>query len=330
MKIAVLDDYQHAFAAMSAFPRLAAHEVVTFADTVKDPGQLADRLRGFDVVVLTQQRTALSREVVERVSSLRLVAQTGRLIAHLDLQACTERGILVCGTSVGPSIPTMELTWALILASCRHIVEESAAIRQGRWQTTVGEGLYGRTLGVYAYGRIGSMVAQVGRAFGMRVWCWGREASLEKAAADGFDAAHSRRAFFAESDIVTLHLPLNAETRGIVTADDLAQMKTTGLLVNTSRSSLIAEDVLVSALKRGRPGRAAIDVYDEEPIVEPAGQPLLALPNVLCTPHLGYVERANYEKLYGGVVDAILGFAAGTPVNVANPEVLQFLSGTSQ
>ncbi|HTH98962.1 MAG TPA: D-2-hydroxyacid dehydrogenase family protein [Stellaceae bacterium] len=319
MRIAVLDDYQQAFATMAAFPRLADHEVVVFTDTIKEPVALAERLQGFDAVLLTQQRTLLTRATIERLDRLRLVAQTGRLTSHIDLVACSERGITVCGSPTGPSIPTMELTWALILASCRHIPEEAASIKAGRWQTTVGTGLSGKTLGVYAYGRIGSMVAKVGQAFGMRVWCWGRGASLEAAKADGFEAAPSREAFFAESDVVTLHLPLKPETRGIVKLDDLQRMQPDALLVNTSRGPLINQDDLVTALKAGRPGRAAIDVYDDEPITNPASQPLLALPNVLCTPHLGYVERGNYEKLYGGTVDAILAFAAGSPINVAKP-----------
>ena len=320
MKIAVLDDYQNAVSTMSAFARLADHEVVIFRDTVKDPAALAERLQGFDAVLLTQQRTPLTRATIEQLDRLRLVAQTGRLTAHIDLAACTERGILVCGSPTGPSIPTMELTWALILASFRHIPEESLAVRQGRWQTTVGDGLHGKTLGLYAYGRIGSMVAKVAHAFGMRVLCWGRDASLARAAADGFEAAASRATFFAEPDIVTLHLPLNQETRGIVKADDLALMKPAALLVNTSRGPLIAPGALVAALQAGRPGRAAVDVYDDEPITDPSSEPLLAMPNVLCTPHLGYVERGNYEKLYGGTIDAILAFAAGAPVYVANPD----------
>ena len=309
MKIAVLDDYQSAFVTMGAFARLAGHEVRVFTDTIKDPLALAARLQGFDAVVLTQQRTALTRATIERLDRLALVAQTGRLTAHIDLDACAAHGIEVRTSPTGPSIPTMELTWALILASMRHIPEEALAIRQGRWQTSVGDGLHGKTLGLYAYGRIGSMVARVGQAFGMRVLCWGRGASLTRAVADGFEAASSRQGFFADADVITLHLPLNAETRGIVTGDDLRLMKPTALLVNTSRGPLIAAGALVAALKAGRPGRAAVDVYDDEPITDPSREPLLAMPNVLCTPHLGYVERGNYEKLYAGTIDAILSFA---------------------
>jgi D-3-phosphoglycerate dehydrogenase len=217
-------------------------------------------------------------------------------------------------------VATSELTWALILAARRHIVEEANALKQGHWQTTVGDGLAGRTLGVYAFGKIGAMVAKVGHAFGMRVLCWGREGSRARAAEAGFEVAVSRESFFAELDILTLHIPLNKETRGIVTAADLGRMKPGALLVNTSRAGLIEPGALLQALKAGRPGRAAIDVYDDEPVTNPASEKLLSMPNVLCTPHLGYVERSNYEKLYGGTIDAILGFAAGAPINVANPE----------
>jgi D-3-phosphoglycerate dehydrogenase len=320
MRIAVLDDYQRALESMTSFPRLAGHDVVVFTDTVKEPDALVERLRDFDAVLLTQQRTPLTRAIIERLHRVRLVAQTGRLTAHIDLEACTEHGIVVCLSPAGPSVATMELTWALILASLRRIPEEADAIKKGLWQTTIGDGLYGKTLGIYAYGRIGSMVAKVGQAFGMRVVCWGRGASLVRAKEDGFQPAPSREAFFGESDVLTLHLPLRKETRSIIEADDLKLMKPTALLVNTSRGPLINHADLIAALKSGRPGRAAIDVYDDEPITAPSSEPLLHMPNVLCTPHLGFVERGNYETLYGGTVDAILAFAAGAPINVANPE----------
>jgi D-3-phosphoglycerate dehydrogenase len=214
------------------------------------------------------------------------------------------------------------LTWALILAARRNIVEESASLRKGTWQVTLGEGLAGRTLGIYAFGKIGEMMAPVGKAFGMRVLCWGREGSRARAAAAGYEVAVSQEQFFAEADILTLHIPLNDETRGIVTAEDLGRMRPNALLVNTSRAGIIATGALAQALEAGRPGRAAIDVYESEPITDPKTEALLGLPNVLCTPHLGYVERNNYEQLFGGVVEAVLAFKAGTPINLANPDVL--------
>lgn len=321
MRIAVLDDYSDAFRRVAAFPRLAGHDVAIFHDTEKDPERLAERLRDAEAVVLTQQRSAFPRAVIERLPRLRLVAQTGRSTAHIDLAACTERGIVVSAVGAGGPHATAELTWGLILASLRHIPEEVDRLRGGAWQATVGIGLHGRTLGVYAFGRIGSRVAEVGRAFGMRVLCWGREGSLARAAAAGFEPAASCEAFFEQADVLTLHLPLNAETRGIVTAADLGRMKATSLLVNTSRAGIVADGALVDALRAGRPGSAAVDVYEDEPVLG-ARHPLLHLPNALCTPHLGYVEWDTLESLYDAVVDGILAYAAGAPLNVLNPEAL--------
>jgi D-3-phosphoglycerate dehydrogenase len=319
MKIAVLDDFQGAFATVSASLRLQGHEVVAFHDALAEPSALAARLDGFEAVLLTQQRTGLSRDTVARLKTLRFVSQTGRHFEHLDLDALTEAGIVVSAAGGGSPTHTSELTWALILASRRHIPQEVAALKAGVWQTTVGDGLAGRTLGIYAYGKIGGMVAEVGRAFGMRVVCWGREGSMARAAEAGFDLATSRESFFAESDIVSLHIPLKPETRGIITPADLALMQPDALIVNTSRAGIIAKGALVAALRQGRPGRAAIDVFDEEP-AKLGREPLLEMPNVLCTPHLGYVERDGYERIYKIAVDQLLAFAAGAPINVINPE----------
>jgi D-3-phosphoglycerate dehydrogenase / 2-oxoglutarate reductase len=268
--------------------------------------------------VLTQQRSALPRAALDRMPALRMISQTGRNVAHIDLAACAERGIVVSAGGAGGPEATAELCWGLILAALRHIPEEVQRLKQGQWQHTLGTGLKGRTLGVYAYGRIGSLVARVGQAFGMRVLCWGREGSLERARKDGFAVAESREALFAAVDVLTLHITLNAGTRGIVTADDLARMRPSALLVNTSRAQIIAPGALVAALTYGRPGRAAVDVYEEEPVLG-AEDPLLALPNVLCTPHLGYVEEGVYAALYGTAVEQLLAFAAGRPINLAQP-----------
>ena len=322
MKIAVLDDYQDAFRNLACFPRLEDHAVVVFHDTEKDPGRLAARLQDADAVVLTQQRSPFPRAVIEKLPRLKLIAQTGRNTNHIDVAACTEKGIVVAAAGSGSPYPTAELTWAIILASLRHIPHEVQQLKQGVWQTTVGTGLHGKTLGVYAFGRIGSCVAQVGKAFGMQVMCWGREGSLAKARAAGFAVPASRAAFFESADVISLHIPLNKETRGIVTAADLARMKTTALIVNTSRAPIIAEGALIEALRQGRPGIAAVDVYEDEPVIG-GNHPLLKLPNALCTPHLGYVEQGTYEIYFNAVIDGILGFAAGKPVNVLNPEVLE-------
>lgn len=322
MKIAIIDDYQDAFRKLDCSKKLAGHELVAFTDTEKDPAKLAARIADAEVLVLTQQRSKLPRAVLDKLPKLKLVSQTGRNVNHIDIAACTEKGIVVSGGGGGNPTPTAELAWALILAAQRRIPQEVRRLQEGKWQGSVGIGLSGKTLGIYAYGRIGSMMAPVGKAFGMRVLCWGRDASLAKAREAGFGVAASREAFFAESDVITLHLPLNDGTRGIVTAEDLARMKPSALIVNTSRAPIIAKDALVNALKAGRPGRAAIDVYEEEPVMN-ANHPLIGMDNVVCTPHLGYVEEKTYASYYGTAVDQILAFIDGKPINIANPDVLK-------
>ena len=321
MKIAVLDDYQDVFRAVPGFERLKEHEVVVFRDTEKDPEKLAQRLQDSDAVVLTQQRSSFPRDVIEKLPKLRLIAQTGSHKDHFDIAACTEKGIVIVAKGGGRLNSTAELTWALILASVRHIPQEAQQLKTGAWQTTVGTTLFAKTLGIYALGKIGAMVAQIGTAFGMNVKCWGREGSRARARDAGYGVPVSREAFFEGADIISLHLPLDKDTRGIITAADLARMKPTALLVNTSRALLIEEGALVAALKRGRPGRAAVDVYESEPVTG-GNHPLLALPNALCTPHLGYNVRELYEALYGHAIENILAFASGKPINVINPEAL--------
>jgi D-3-phosphoglycerate dehydrogenase / 2-oxoglutarate reductase len=259
--------------------------------------------------------------VIERLPKLKLISQTGRNAYHIDTAACTEKRIVVSAGGGSSPNPTAELTWAIILAGLRHIPEEVRRLKEGKWQATVGVGLSGKTLGVYACGRIGSIVAGVGRAFGMNVTCWGREASLVKAREAGYEIPATREAFFESADIVSLHLPLNKETRGIVTAQDLARMKPTAMIVNTSRAPIIAEGALEQALRKGRPGMAAIDVYESEPLYD-SNHPLLQMKNVICTPHLGYVEERIYEGIYGVAIEQILAYAAGKPINVVNPEAL--------
>jgi D-3-phosphoglycerate dehydrogenase len=322
MKIAIIDDYQDAFRKLECSKKLAGHELIAFTDTEKDPAKLAARIGDADVLVLTQQRSKLPRAVIEKLPKLKLISQTGRNVNHIDIAACTEKGIVVSGGGGGNPTPTAELAWGLILAALRRIPQEARRLQEGKWQGSVGTGLAGKTLGIYAYGRIGSLMAPVGKAFGMRVLCWGRDASLAKARAAGFEVAASREAFFAESDVITLHLPLNDGTRGIVTAEDLARMKPSALIVNTSRAPIIAKGALVAALKAGRPGRAAIDVYEDEPVLN-AEHPLIGMDNVVCTPHLGYVEEATYESYYGTAVEQIQAFLNGKPINVANPDVLK-------
>jgi D-3-phosphoglycerate dehydrogenase / 2-oxoglutarate reductase len=322
MKIAVIDDYQDAFRTLMCYAKLKGHEVVVYNDTEKDPARLAERLKDAEAVILTQQRSRFPRAVIERLPKLKLLSQTGRNAGHIDVEACTERGVVVSAGGAGNPRPTAELTWALILAALRHLPYEVRRLREGHWQSTVGAGVHGKTLGIYALGRIGGIVAEVGKAFGARVLCWGREGSLTRARAAGYEAAKSREAFFAESDILSLHLPLNKETRGIVTGADLARMKPTALIVNTSRAGIIAEGALLEALRAGRPGLGAVDVFEEEPVIG-ADHPLLKMDNALCTPHLGYVERETYEAYYDAVVEQILAYAAGNPIYVVNPEAIK-------
>jgi len=321
MKIAVIDDYQNAFRTLKCYSKLKDHEVVVYTDTEKEPARLAERLKDAEAVVLTQQRSRFPRAAIERLPKLKLISQTGRATAHIDVAACTERGIVVSAGGAGNPHATAELTWALILAALRHIPYEVRRLREGHWQSTLGIAVQHKTLGIYALGRIGSIVARVGQTFGARVLCWGREGSTARAREAGYEVAKSREAFFAEADILSLHLPLNKETQGIVTAADLALMKPSALLANTSRAGLIAQGALVNALKAGRPGMAAVDVYEDEPVLG-AAHPLLKMDNVICTPHLGYVEKDTYEDYYGVVVDQIVGYAASNPINVVNPEVL--------
>jgi len=322
VKIAVIDDYADAFRQCRSYARLEGHEVTVFRDTEKDPGRLAARLKDAEVVVLTQARSRFPRAVIEQLPRLRMIAQTGRNTSHIDVAACTEKGILIATAGADASHAVAELTWGLILAALRHIPHEVERMKQGEWQNTVGTGLHGKTLGLYGFDLAAGIVGGVGRAFGMQVLCWEGPEPGGKAREAGFDAPSSRDALFESADVVSLHIALNKETRGSIIAADLARMKPTALIVNAMRSKLIADGALAETLKRGRPGWAAVDVYDEEPVV--AGTlPLLGLPNVVCAPHLGNVEWGVLEKLYAGAVDGILGFAAGKPVNVFKPEAIQ-------
>lgn len=324
MKISVIHDYADVLRTTRAFPRLQGHEVIIHNDAYTDPARVVEQVRGCDALLLTQQRVPITRRIVEQLPQLKFISQTGRNVSHLDVAACTDHGVLISAgghDSASPYTATGELAWALILAALRHLPYEVERLKHGHWHSTVGTRLYGHTLGIYAFGHIGSGVARVGRAFGMNVVCWGREGSLARAKAEGYEAAASREAFFEKADVISLHIKSNDATRGIITATDLARMKPTSLLVNTSRAPIIEEGALVAALKKGRPGFAAVDVYEEEPVVG-ANHPLLNMKNALCTPHLGYSEKDGYEAVYAGGVDQLLAYAAGKPVNVINPEVV--------
>lgn len=323
MNITILDDYQDTIRTLASFKKVAGHSVTIWRDHTKDVDVLVQRLKDTEALTLLRERTPCRAPLVERLDKLRIISQVS-VYPHIDVEACTRRGVIVSSAALPgrPSYATAELTWGLIIAALRRIPQEMAALRAGKWQAyPVGTGLRGRTLGIYGYGRIGAVAAGYGRAFGMNVLAWGREASLTKAREDGHAVAPSKDALFAESDVLSLHLRLIDATRGIVTAADLARMKPTALLVNTSRAGLIEPGALEAALRAGRPGMAAVDVYEEEPVLG-ARHPLLAMDNVVCVPHLGYVERDGLENMFSTIFDQILAYASGKPINVVNPEVL--------
>ena len=307
MKIAILDDYQDACRTLDAWTKLAGHDVTVFRDTLKDEDALVARLKDFEALGLIRERTRFTASLLERLPKLRALSQTGKAGAHIDLAACKKLGIAVLEGSGSP-YATSELTWGLVLAAMRRIPQEVENLRKGGWQQSVGRALRGRTLGIYGFGKIGSVVAGYGRAFGMKVQVWGREGSLERAKAAGFEAAASREALFATSDVLTIHIRLAPETQGMVTGQDLALMKPDAVFVNTSRAELVAPGALAAGLVAGRPGFAAVDVYEEEP-VQGAAHPLLALANAICTPHLGYVEKDGYELYFGSAFDNLAAFA---------------------
>ena len=327
MKITILDDYHDTLRTLACFGKLAGHEVEIWNDHVQDLETLAKRLAHAEALVLIRERTQIRAPLIDRLDQLRLISQRS-VYPHIDIAACTRRGVIVSsGQHAGtPSYATAELTWGLILAAMRQIPQQMAALKAGKWQIGVGSSLRGKTLGVYGYGRIGAVVAGCARAFGMNVLVWAREPSRLRAQADGHAVARSKQAFFEECDIISLQMRLNESTRGIVTAEDLGRMKPTALLVNTSRAPLIERGALVAALQQGRPGMAAVDVYEEEPLLD-TDHPLLQMNNVVCTPHIGYVTRDEYEIQFSDIFDQIIAYAAGAPINVVNPDALGSMSG---
>jgi len=318
MNVAILDDWFDTLRTLGCFEKLAGHEVTVFTDHVQDTDALAERLADFDALVLIRERTEIRAPLLERLPNLRLISQRSSY-PHIDVDACTRLGITVCSNlhADSPSYSTAELTWALILAALRRIPQQVAALRAGDWQAGVGRSLRGKTLGLFGYGRIAKVVAGYGDAFGLRVLVWARPESLDRARADGRATADTKDSLFAESDVLSLHLRLVPATRAIVTEADLGRMKPTALLVNTSRAELIEPGALVAALRSGRPGMAALDVFEQEPLRDPT-HPLLTMDNVLCTPHIGYVTREEWELQFADVFDQINAYAAGAPINVVN------------
>lgn len=322
MKVSILDDYFDTLRTLPCFAKLTSHDVTVWNDHVQETDALAERLRDCEALVLIRERTQIRAPLLERLPRLRLISQRS-VYPHIDIETCTRLGIIVSsnlhpGT---PSYATAELTWALLLAAARQLPRQAASLRAGTWQTGVGETLRGKTLGVFSYGRIGSVVAGYGRAFGMRVLVWGSEASRARALADGYEATASKEAFFETCDALSLHLRLTPATRGIVRAADLARMKPSAVLLNTSRAALIEPGALLNALRAAQPGMAAVDVYEQEPLTDPT-DPLLSLENVIATPHIGYVTREEYELQFSDIFDQINAYAGSAPINVVNPGAL--------
>lgn len=331
MNIIILDDYQDAVRKLKCASKLDGLNAKVYTNTVKGTGQLSVRLRDAEILVLIRERTHFSRALLEKLPKLRLICQTGKVGPHIDVDACTKLGIAVA-EGVGSPVATAELTWALVMAAARRLPQYIGNLKHGAWQQSglksasmptnfgLGTQLKGKTLGIWGYGYIGQLVAGYGKAFGMHVTVWGSEESRLKAAADGCVPAPSRQAFFEASDVLSLHLRLSDDTRGLIKLEDLSHMKPTALLVNTSRAELIEEGALVAALNRGRPGMAAVDVFESEPILQ--GHPLLRLENAVCTPHIGFVEIDSYEQYFNSAFDNLLSFIAGSPVNIVNPDAL--------
>ena len=332
MNIVILDDYQDVVRKLNCAAKLDSYRAKVFTNTIKGNGQLAVRLKDAEVLVLIRERTHIPRLLIEKLPNLKLISQTGKIGSHVDVAACTERGIAIAEGAGSPIAPA-ELTWALIMAAMRRLPQYISNLKHGAWQQAglkssamptnfgLGQVLRGKTLAIWGYGKIGQLLASYGKAFGMRIVLWGSEASCAKALEDGLEVAASREEFFACADVLSLHLRLTDQNRGIVKAADLARMKTTSLIVNTSRAELIEADALLAALNRGRPGMAAIDVFESEPILQ--GHALLRLENCICTPHIGYVEQESYELYFGAAFDNVVNFIKGTPTNIVNPGALQ-------
>jgi D-3-phosphoglycerate dehydrogenase / 2-oxoglutarate reductase len=330
MKITILDDYFDTLRTLDCFRKLDGHDVTIWNDHVDDVDELAGRLRDTEALVLIRERTQVRAALLEKLPPLRLISQRS-VYPHIDIDACTRQGVIVSSDQHpgAPSYAAAELTWGLVLAAVRQIPQQMAALRAGRWQIGVGHTLRGKTLGIYGYGRIGRAVAGYGKAFGMSVRVWAREASRQRAREDGWAVALSKELFFEQCDVLSLHMRLVPATRSIVTAGDLGRMKPSAVLVNTSRAGLIEPGALVASLRAGRPGMAAVDVYEQEPLTDP-GDPLLRMDNVVCTPHIGYVTRDEYELQFSDIFEQIVAYARGHPINVVNPEVLETLAANAR
>lgn len=317
MKVHILDDWFDTLRGLQCFAKLDGHEVTVWTDHVEDVDVLAARLQEAEGVVLFRERTKVTRALLEKLPNLRLISQRGTY-PHIDVQACTDHGVMVCSKAPsGGSVnyAAAELTWALIMMGMRGLPGQMASVKAGRWQSGVGKTLRGRRLGLYGYGRIAKAVATYADAFGMETVWWASEAGRKRAQAEGARVAENRAAFFASCDVISVHLRLNDQTRGIISFDDLNQMSSESLFVNTSRAGLVTTDALIHALEQGRPGLAAVDVFDIEPLLDPMDR-LLSHPNLIATPHIGFATEDEYEKQFSDIFDQIVAFANGQPINV--------------
>jgi D-3-phosphoglycerate dehydrogenase len=322
VKVTILDDYFDTLRTLNCFKKLAGHDVTIWNDHVQDTDKLTERLKDAEALVLIRERTQIRTPLLERLPNLKLISQRS-VYPHIDVDTCTRLGIVVSSGQHAdtPSYATAELTWGLVLSAARMIPQQVASLKAGNWQFGVGSTVRGKTFGIYGYGRIGAVVANYAKAFGMRVLVWAREPALAKARADGYETAFSKAAFFEQCDVISLHMRLVDATRGIVKAEDLSRMKPSAILVNTSRAGLIEPNALVNALRARRPGFAAVDVFEKEPLRD-TGDPQLNMDNVVATPHIGYVSRDEYEIQFSDIFDQIVAYATGTPMNVVNPDVL--------
>ena len=317
MKIAILDDYQHAIRRLDCFKLLEGQDVQILHTTEKDPALLAEKIKDADILVLTRERTKINEALLSQLPQLKIISQTGKISAHLDLAACTKHHVAVA-EGIGSPVAPAELTWALLINALRQIPAAIEGMKKGQWQINIGNTVHGKTIGIWGYGKIGTMIAGYAKAFGAKVLVWGSEASMDKAVKDGFRKAATRKDFFRDADVISLHLRLNAATTGIVKEADLNLMKPTAVLINTSRAELIETGALLRSLKNGRPGFAGIDVYEDEPVYDTAFE-LMNMPNVVCTPHLGYVEKESYELYFGKAFENVMNYVNGTPTNIVNP-----------
>ncbi|WP_425085494.1 D-2-hydroxyacid dehydrogenase family protein [Ruegeria profundi] len=321
MKVHILDDWFDTLQGLSCFEKLSLHDVKVWTDHVEDTSELAERLQEAEALVLFRERTKITRDLVEKLPNLKLISQRS-VYPHVDVQACSDNGVLLCSNMHGgtPSYAAAELTWALIMAGMRDLPAQMASVKAGRWQAGVGKTLRGRQLGLYGYGRIARAVAGYAEAFGMNVVWWSSDEGRARAQANGVQVAASREAFFANSDVVSVHVRLKPNTRGIIAASDFSQMQPGAMFVNTSRAGLIAPGALLDALNAGRPGKAAIDVFDAEPLTDP-NDPLLSHPNLIATPHIGFVTEDEFDLQFADIFDQVNAYAEGAPIHMINPEV---------